>query len=115
MKLYLIDWGSNTNGGRFAITEAEDPFMLWLQLDEIGDPSSAKAVEINNGEDGDFLYVELEEPSKAYANHFNERIPWEDYPETDEDDNEPPLLFDKKNKQWFKVKDNNPCLEYNPV
>ena len=105
MKLYLIDWGSTTNGGRFAITQTDDPSSRWWQLDEIGDPSRARAVEINNGEDGDFLYVELEEPSKAYTNHFNERIPWEDYPETDEDDNNPPLLLDKKNKQWFKVKD----------
>ena len=43
-KLFLLDWGKEANGARYAIIEAPDREQLDLRVDGIGDPSIVKAM-----------------------------------------------------------------------
>lgn len=98
-KLFLLDWGKEANGARYAIIEAPDREQLGLCVDGIGDPSAAKAMEIANGSEGEGFYVELIEPERAYSNSFNEHWELDDYSEDDDLTG----VFDEERKEWFSV------------
>tara|TARA_B100000212_G_C27347347_1_gene521969 strand:- start:719 stop:1024 length:306 start_codon:yes stop_codon:yes gene_type:complete len=56
-KLYLIDWGKDCDGARYAIIQSSRE-NLFSAIDEIGDPSIAKFVEVASCKSESF-YVEL--------------------------------------------------------
>jgi len=98
-KLFLLDWGKECNGARYAIIKSPSREQLDLRVDGIGDPSTVKAMEIANGIDGEGFYVELIDPKKAYGNSFDEHWEFDDYQEDDELGS----IFDEQRKEWFSV------------
>ena len=60
MKLFLLDWGKECNGSRYAIISARNKRSLWFHVDEIGDICGVLAKEINDDKDSpDSFYLEL--------------------------------------------------------
>jgi len=98
-KLFLLDWGKECNGARYAIIKSPNREQLDLRVDGIGDPSTVKAMEIANSSDGEGFYVELIDPEKAYGNSFDEHWEFEDYQEDDVMGG----VFDEERKEWFSV------------
>lgn len=56
-KIFLIDWGAGCNGARYAIIRSSRE-ELFPAIDEIGDPSIVKFVEVGCCKNESF-YVEL--------------------------------------------------------
>lgn len=56
-KLFLVDWGKDCDGARYAIIKSTEKH-IGLHLDSIDNPSYAKYVEIDNGNEERF-YIEL--------------------------------------------------------
>jgi len=98
MNLFLINWGKNYNGAKYAIVGANSKADLFWQIDQIGDPSDVKAVEVNN--DSELFYVELSCPDKAYVNNFNQKIDFDDYGELNSEEDLPDIF---NGKEWFDV------------
>tara|TARA_R110000751_G_scaffold3297_3_gene16442 strand:- start:2643 stop:2966 length:324 start_codon:yes stop_codon:yes gene_type:complete len=98
-KLFLLDWGKECGGARYAIIKSPSREQLGLRVDGIGDPSDVKAMEIDNGGDNDGFYVELIDPKKAYANRLDERWDSDSYSDGDELGG----VFDEGRKEWFPV------------
>jgi hypothetical protein len=57
VKLYLIDWGKDCDGARYGIIQSSRN-ELFSAIDEIGDPTIVKFVEVANCKFESF-YVEL--------------------------------------------------------
>lgn len=55
--MFLIDWGTQCNGARYAIIRSSREELFWT-VDEIGDPSMVKFVEVGCCKNESF-YVEL--------------------------------------------------------
>ena len=94
-KLYLLDWGEKCNGARYAIVRSSKEELFWA-IDEIGDPSMVKFVEVGCCKNESF-YVELpgveikDQKGKEYTDismapgmntmHFDTppKLEWEDF------------------------------------
>jgi hypothetical protein len=62
MKTYIIDWGKNANGGRFAIIQAVNIERAFWDADSIGFPFKIAELKIPKDPDG-VRYVEIEAAS----------------------------------------------------
>jgi hypothetical protein len=57
MKTFLVDWGENANGGRFALVQAASMEKAFWDADSIGSPFSISELRIPKDTDG-IRYVE---------------------------------------------------------
>ena len=82
MNVYLIDWGENCNGARYAVIAGLDPSNLIFKIDCIGDPSSCKFCNL-----GEWLfehekqenYLELGTQKESYSHSLElavKKMPW---------------------------------------
>ena len=108
-KLYLLDWGKEHDGkGRFAIIQSTEKH-LWLAVDNIGDASGVKAIEINNERyPANSFYVELIDPDSpnCFANNFNDAWKNKNYKAEqvkDPDWDVPYILDTEERKEWFSI------------
>ncbi|MBT6796111.1 hypothetical protein HOA97_04175 [bacterium] len=114
-KLYLIDWGKDRRGSRFAITSAENSKDLYHSVDYVGDASEVRAIEINNGH-GPFcespFYIELPSMTdngliEGYNSNpkWSEKVNKDSYPDyTDEELEKPDCYSILSHKTgWFAV------------
>lgn len=72
MKLFIIDWGKEANGGRFAIIKANSLRDAWWEADMVGSPFRIAPFRIlldreqrDAGLPG--CYFELSQPDKPYV------------------------------------------------
>jgi hypothetical protein len=66
MKTFLVDWGENANGGRFALVQATSMEKAFWDADSIGSPFSISELRIPKDTDG-IRYVEIDIPTEQYA------------------------------------------------
>ena len=66
MKTFLVDWGENANGGRFALVQATSIEKAFWDADSIGSPFSISELRIPKDTDG-IRYVEIDIPTEQYA------------------------------------------------
>ena len=82
MNVYIIDWGENCNGERYALLAALDPVHLSLEIDAVCDPSGCKYCNL-----GEWLfeveekenYLELGTQKNCYTNSLENAVkemPW---------------------------------------
>ena len=66
MKTFLVDWGENANGGRFALVQATSMGKAFWDADSIGSPFFISELRIPKDTDG-IRYVEIDSPTEQYA------------------------------------------------
>jgi hypothetical protein len=66
MRTFLLDWGENANGGRFALVQATSMEKAFWDADSIGSPFSISELRIPKDTDG-IRYVEIDIPTEQYA------------------------------------------------
>jgi hypothetical protein len=66
MKTYIIDWGANANGGRFALIQASSMGKAFWEADSIGSPFDIAELRIPKDQDG-VRYAEIDIPATQYA------------------------------------------------
>lgn len=89
MNVYIIDWGENCNGKRYALLAALDRVHLSLEIDAVGDPSGCKCCNLGewlfeNGEEEN--YLELGTEKECYTNSLEnlaKQMPWKNVIDTD--------------------------------
>lgn len=75
MKTFVIDWGANANGGRYALVQAKDESDAFDVADSIGSPSHIAELKIPKNIDGD-RYMEIDAPEKVYEGALLSELPW---------------------------------------
>jgi len=70
MKLYLVDFGKEANGGRYALLKAKNILSAFVNADAVGIPEKIARLKMPN----DYLfYIEVNEPKNPYSGpKFNE-------------------------------------------
>jgi len=62
MRTYIIDWGKDANGARYALVQAKSLRQAWLDIDcTIGEPENIKPLRIPKSW-MDIRYLEIESP-----------------------------------------------------
>jgi len=113
MKLFLIDWGKKCNGARYAIIQAKSKrfWDLWSAIDQIGDPSKVRAIEIGHNRN-ETLYIELPHMkqdgrmSGCWSEpYWAETCDEKAYPDAwfDDEINEAEYTITKHKTGWFNV------------
>jgi len=69
MKTFIIDWGVGSNGGRFAMIQADTIKDAWFDADMIGSPFKITELKIklHDTGDGKIRYMEVNSPDEPYA------------------------------------------------
>jgi hypothetical protein len=67
MKTYLVDWGKNPNGGRFAIIQAPSLREATIAADDIGSPFRIAELIIPKLDGDGSRYLEIEQPTDPYC------------------------------------------------
>ena len=83
-KTYIIDWGENVSGGRYALVQATSLAGAWFCVDEIGSPFSIAELEIPEScqEEG-YRYIEICAPKKPFCGARLDQLKFKSSQETD--------------------------------
>ena len=75
MKTFIVDWGENCMGARYALVQGEDEEDAFWIADDIGSPF--KIAEFILGERGlEWAYMEIEQPEDIYAGQKIDKFEW---------------------------------------
>ena len=66
MKTFIVDWGKNSNGSRYAIVQATDIDRASLSVDAIGAPFKIQELKIPEGMEGE-RYLEIDAPKEPWT------------------------------------------------
>ena len=66
METWIVDWGPDSNGSRYALLQASSYEEAVLVVDQIGDPTHALVVPLVLGEEHDQPYLEIAEPDEVW-------------------------------------------------
>jgi len=66
MSIFLVDWGRNCNGARYALIEARSELDAFWKCDLIGSPFKIARLKIPKNRDLGIRYVEIESPAKPF-------------------------------------------------
>ena len=81
MKTFLIDWGENCNGARFALVQAKDLSHAVWETDRIGGYFNIAELKIKRNED-EVRYLEIAQPENVFSGSaILEAVKWEYSPE----------------------------------
>jgi len=75
MKTYIIDWGKDSNGGRYALTQARSLDDAWWNADSVGAPFKIEELKIPKDEEG-LRYMEIAEPEEKYCGTTFKDLKW---------------------------------------
>jgi|AACY02.7.fsa_nt_gi hypothetical protein len=77
MKTYIIDWGEESNGGRYALIQARSFDEAWWDADAIGGPFHIAELKIPRGApERRGRYMEIDAPKKRYAGASFDELEW---------------------------------------
>ena len=78
MKTYLIDWGENCNGERYALIQSRNIQEAFFDADSIGSPHRIAELKIPiYSEEEGVRYLEIESPEKPYEGKTIGAIGWD--------------------------------------
>ena len=67
MYTWIVDWGPDSNGSRYALLQASSYGEAELVVDQIGDPTHALIAPLVVSDEYDIPYLEIGEPDEVYA------------------------------------------------
>lgn len=84
MKTFIIDWGSNAQGGRYGLIQANSEDDAWDIADSIGGPFHIADFKIPRWSDGidSMRYIEFNSPDEAFAGPKMDVFKWKHSSET---------------------------------
>ena len=66
METWIVDWGPESNGSRYALLQASSYEEAELIVDGVGDPTHVLVVPLVLGEEHDLPYLEIAEPDEVW-------------------------------------------------
>lgn len=69
MKTFIVDWGKDSTGGRFALIQETSIENAWVVADSIGSPFEIEEfkIKLHDTGDGKIRYMEMDTPKEIYA------------------------------------------------
>lgn len=74
MTIYIVDWGENCNGARYALVSARNPLNLMFTIDSIGDPSGCKFCDLRECMFFSEDYLELGTTKECYSHSLESAL-----------------------------------------
>ena len=74
-KTYIIDWGKETNGGRYGLIHAASMQDALWDADSVGPVESIAVLNIPPSGEG-MCYMEIDEPEKPYSGSHLSDLNW---------------------------------------